>query len=107
MLTTTENFFVRLLRGTVVATAFVSFLITVLALLYALYAQFAPEPQPQVASAIGRLREAVDPRNLIKEVFSSDSAIVKEAEVPDNITYQLRKPSPNEMFQEFNKSSLS
>jgi hypothetical protein len=102
MLTTTENFFVRLLRGTVVATAFVSFLITVLALLYALYAQFAPEPQPQVASAIGRLREAVDPRNLIKEVFSSDSAIVKEAEVPDNITYQLRKPSPNEMFQEFN-----
>lgn len=102
MLTPTENFFVRLLRGTVVATALVSFLVTVLAVLYALYAQFAPEPQPRVASSIERLRKAVDPANLIREVFSSDSAIVKEIEPPDNIAYQLRKPSPNEMFQEFN-----
>jgi hypothetical protein len=102
MLTATENFFVRLLRGTVVTTAFVSFLITVLAVLYALYAQFAPEPQPKITGSIARLRQAVDPANLIKEVFPSDSTIVKQIETPDNVAYQLRKLGPNEIFQEFN-----
>jgi hypothetical protein len=102
MLTPTESFFVRLLRGTVVATAFVSFLIAVLAILYALYAQFAPEPQPNIAGSVVRLRQAVDPAKLIKEVFASDSTIAKEAETPDNIAYQLNKPSQNELFQQFN-----
>ena len=102
MLTATENFFVRLLRGTVITTALVSFLVAVSALLYVLYAHFAPEPQPRVANSIGRFRQAVDPANLIKEVFSSDSAIFKEADTPDNVAYQLHKPSPSEMLQEFN-----
>jgi hypothetical protein len=102
MLTLTESFFVRLLRGTVVTTAFVSFLIAVLAILYALYAQFAPEPQPNIAGSIARLRQAVDPEKLIKEVFPSDSAIAKEVDAPDHIAYQLSKPSQNELFQQFN-----
>jgi hypothetical protein len=102
MLTATESFFVRLLRGTVITTALVSFLVAVLAVLYVLYAQYAPEPQPKIAGHIERFREAVDPANLIKEVFPSDSAIFKQVETPDNIAYQLRKPSQNEIFQEFN-----
>jgi hypothetical protein len=102
MLTATESFFVRLLRGTVITTALVSFLVAVSAVLYVLYAQYAPEPQARVAGYIERFRQAVDPANLIKEVFPSDSAIFKEVEAPDNIAYQLRKPSQNEMFQEFN-----
>jgi hypothetical protein len=102
MLTTTEGFFVRLLRGTVITTALVSFLIAVSAVLYVLYAQFAPEPQPKIAGNIERFRQAVDPAKLIKEVFQSDSAIFKEADLPDNVAYQLHKTSQNEVFQEFN-----
>lgn len=101
MLTPTESFFVRLLRGTVVTTASVSFLAAVLAVVYALYAQFAPEPQPNIPGSIARLRDAVDPAKLIKEVFASDSAIAKQADTPDRLTYQLSKPSQNELFQQF------
>lgn len=102
MLTTTESFFVRLLRGTVITTALVSFLVAVSAVSYVLYAIFAPEPQPRIAGNIERFRHAVDPAKLIKEVFPSDSAIFKEVEPSDNVVYQLRKPSQNEIFQEFN-----
>ncbi|RXG94739.1 hypothetical protein [Bradyrhizobium zhanjiangense] len=102
MLTPTESFFVRLLRGTVVTTAFISFLAAVLAVVYALYAQFAPEPQPNIPGSIARLRNAVDPAKLIKEAFGADSAIAKEAETPDHVAYQLSKPSQNELFQQFN-----
>src|SRR5579863_8406808 len=103
MLTATENFFVRLLRGTVITTALVSFLVAVSALIFVLYAYYAPEPQPRVANSIARFRQAVDPANLIKEVFSSDSAIFKDVDAPDNVAYLQRKPSPSEMLQQFNE----
>jgi hypothetical protein len=103
MLTGVESFFVRLLRGTVITTALVSFLVTVAAVLYAMYAQFAPEPQPRIASQIVRFRDAADPAKLIKELFPADSAIVKEFVTSDGVAYEQRKHSESELFQEFNK----
>ena len=103
MLSTVETFFIRLLRGTVIATAFVSFLITVLALLYAAYAFYAPDPVPNVSGQITRLRQATDPVELLKELFPPESSVVKDTAAPDAIAYQAGKRDENETFQEFNK----
>lgn len=103
MLSTVETFFIRLLRGTVIATAFVSFLITVLALLYAAYAFYAPDPVPNVSGQITRLRQVTDPVELLKELFPPESSVVKDAAAPDAIAYQSGKRDENETFQEFNK----
>lgn len=103
MLSTIENFFIRLLRGTVIATAFLSFLITVIALLYAGYAWYAPDPVPNVAGQIARLRKATDPVELLKELFPPESSVVKDTTKPDAIPYESGKRSENDTFQEFNK----
>ncbi|MCK1601606.1 hypothetical protein IVB02_09200 [Bradyrhizobium sp. 166] len=103
MLSTVENFFVRLLRGTVIATAFVSFVVTLLALLYAAYAWCAPDPIPNVAGQTTRLRKATDPAELFKELFPPESSVVKETAAPDGIPYESGRRSDNDAFQEFNK----
>lgn len=103
MLSTVENFFIRLLRGTVIATASVSFLITLLALLYAGYAWYAPDPVPNVAGQIARLRKATDPVELFKELFPPESSVVKDTTTPDGVPYEIGKRSENDTFQEFNK----
>lgn len=104
MLTPIESFFVRLLRGTVVFTAFVSFAITILALFYAGYGQFAPEPTANLSSRVSQIRQATDPTNLIKELFPADASVTKEVVAKvDNVTYSLRNPSDGEIFNEFNK----
>ncbi|MEH2472155.1 hypothetical protein V1281_006657 [Nitrobacteraceae bacterium AZCC 2161] len=103
MLSTVENFFIRLLRGTVIATAFLSFLITVIALLYAGYAWYAPDPVPNVAGQIVRLRKATDPVELLKELFPPESSVVKDTAPPDAIPYESGKRSENDTFLEFNK----
>lgn len=103
MLSTVENFFIRLLRGTVIATASVSFVVTLLALLYAAYAWYAPDPVPNVAGQITRLRKATDPVELFKELFPPESSVVKDTATPDAIPYESGKRSENDTFQEFNK----
>ncbi|HKU08667.1 MAG TPA: hypothetical protein VJR30_21585 [Bradyrhizobium sp.] len=103
MLSNVETFFVRLLRGTVIATAMISFLITVLALLYAMYAQFAPNPQVRIADQLDRFRQATDPVKLIREVFPADAPIIKETGGPDNVAYEKGKRLDPEIFQQFNK----
>ncbi|KGT76996.1 hypothetical protein MA20_20405 [Bradyrhizobium japonicum] len=103
MLSNVETFFVRLLRGTVIATAMVSFLITILALIFALYAQFAPNPSVRIAEQIDRFRQATDPVKLIKEVFPSDAPIVKETAGSDNVAYEKGKRLDPEILQQFNK----
>lgn len=103
MLSTVENFFIRLLRGTIIATAFVSFAITLLALLYAAYAWCAPDPIPNVAGQITRLRKATDPAELFKELFPPESSVVKDTAAPDAIPYESGRRSDNDAFQEFNK----
>src|ERR1039458_1918617 len=104
MLTPIESFFVRLLRGTVVFTAFVSFAITILALFYAGYAQFAPEPTARLSSRISQIRQATDPSNLIKELFPADASVTKEVVAKaDNVAYSLLNASDEEIFKEFNK----
>src|SRR5882762_2410950 len=98
MLSTVETFFIRLLRGTVIATAFLSFLVAVLALLYAGYAQYALDPAPNVAGQIARFRKATDPTELLKELFPPESSVVKESAAPDNIAYEKGKRLDNETF---------
>jgi hypothetical protein len=103
MLSNVETFFVRLLRGTVIATAMVSFLITILALLYALYAQFAPNPQVRIAEQIDRFRQVTDPVRLIREVFPADAPIVRETGGSDNVAYEKGKRLDPEILQQFNR----
>lgn len=103
MLSPVENFFIRLLRGTVIATAFVSFLVTVVALLYAGYAWYAPAPVANVAGQIARLRAATDPVELLKELFPPESSVVKDSAAPDNIAYERANRAENDAFQEFNR----
>jgi hypothetical protein len=103
MLSTVETFFIRLLRGTVIATAFLSFLIAVCALLYAGYAWYAPDPVPNVAGQISRLRKATDPVELFKELFPPESSVVKDTAGPDAIPYESGKRAESDTFQEFNK----
>src|ERR1035437_1243226 len=104
MLTPIESFFVRLLRGTVVFTALVSFAITILALAYAGYAQFAPEPTAKLSGRVSQIRQAIDPANLIKQLFPADSSVTKDvlANV-DNVAYSFRNAPDAEIFNEFNK----
>jgi hypothetical protein len=103
MLSNIETLFVRLLRGTVIATAMVSFIITVLALLFALYAEFAPNPKVRLADQIDRFRQATDPVKLIREVFPAEAAIIKETSGPDNVVYEKGKRLDPEILQQFNK----
>lgn len=107
MLSTIENFFIRLLRGTVIATAFLSFLVTVIALFYAGYAWYAPDPIPNVAGQIARLRKATDPVELLKELFPPESSVVKDTATPDAIPYESGKRSENDTFLQHKKSPRS
>ena len=103
MLSNIEHFFVRLLRGTVVATAFIAFLVTVGALLYASYAQFAPEPQASLGRRIEKFRQETDPANLIRQVFPNDSTVYKDAAATDRVTYERSAPSDEVLFNGLNK----
>jgi hypothetical protein len=103
MLSNVETFFVRLLRGTVIATAMVSFLITILALVYGLYAQFAPDPHVRIAEQIDRFRQATNPVKLIREVLPADAPILKEIGGSDNVVYEQGKRLDPEILQQFNK----
>ena len=104
MLTPIENFFVRLLRGTVVFTAVVSFAVAILALVYAGYARFAPEPTAKLSGRISQIRQAIDPANLIKEQFPADASLTKDIVAnADNVGYLLRYASDAEIFNELNK----
>jgi hypothetical protein len=104
MLSTIESFFVRLLRGTVIATAFLSFLTAVLAIFYVGYAEYAPEPTAKTSQQVERFRKATNPSKLIKELFPSGSDISKEMDsTPDQTTYVQSKHFDEEIFAEFNK----
>jgi len=103
MLSDIESFFVRLLRGTVVATALVAFLVTVGALLYAAYAQYSPEPKAALANRIDKLRKEIDPAGLIREIFPADSSVHKDASLPDTISYQRIAPTDEVLFSGLNK----
>jgi hypothetical protein len=104
MLSRIENYFVSLLRGTVIATAFLSFLVTVLALLFAAYAHLAPEPQAETSKQIERFRSAVDPGKLIAEVFPTDSSVAKEGKsTPDGVAFDKSRHYDEETFGQFNK----
>jgi hypothetical protein len=103
MLSNIEHFFVRLLRGTVVATAFIAFLVAVAALLYAGYAQYAPEPQASLSRRIDKFRQEVDPAALIKQIFSNDSTVYKDANVADRISYERSAPSDEVLLNGINK----
>jgi hypothetical protein len=102
MLTLLEKFFVRLLRGTVMFTALVSFVITVGALMYAGYVKFAPEPTASLSSRFSQIRQAVSPDKLIKELFPLEVSKYVSAN-PDNIAYLFNSASDDEIFNEFNK----
>jgi hypothetical protein len=104
MLTLLEKFFVRLLRGTVMFTALVSFVITVGALVYAGYAKFAPEPTASLSGRFSQIRQAVSPDVLIRGLFPVDSEVTKYVSAnPDNVAYSLHSASDDELFNEFNK----
>jgi hypothetical protein len=104
MLSNTECFFVRLLRGTIVATAAVSLLVTIGALGFAAYAHLAPEPRADLARRVTRIRAATDPVNLVKQVFPADATAVKELVAkPDDVAYSLRNADEKEIFDEFNR----
>lgn len=104
MLSPVESFFVRLLRGTVIFTASVSFAATIAALLYAAYAHYAPEPKVQLTAHIDEFRAATDPVKLIKKLFPANSDIVKRAaEMPNRVTYQRTNASVPAIYGEFNK----
>lgn len=104
MLSPVETIFVRLLRGTVVATAFVSIAITIIALVYAAYAHFTPEPKPRLSQRIGEIRSATDPAKLLESLFPLDSDLVKEMRnLSAASPYALRAASNDEIFAEFNK----
>ncbi len=104
MLSHVEAIFVRILRGTVIFSAFISLLIAIGALIYAGYVQFAPQPSANLSSKIVRFREATNPSKLIKELFPSDSAVYREASSDDdNVPYELRNPTDVSIYEEFNK----
>jgi hypothetical protein len=103
LLSHTELVFVRLLRGTVIATACVALVIAAGALVYAAYARFSPEPTARLSSRIDKMRQAADPANLIREIFPKDSGPHTDAALADNVPYQRRQPSTEELFSQLNK----
>ena len=104
MLSTTESAFVRILRGTVIATASLAILITVGALLYAAYAYLAPEPHANLYGRLAEFRQATDPINLISEVFPKDSSVVKDlSSIRNDVSYERKAASDRMLFDEMNK----
>ena len=103
MLSNTENLFVRILRGTVIATASFALFVMGCALVYAAYAQLAPEPRPNLSSRTDKFRQATDPAKLIKELFPNDSEIFSSASKSDDVVYAFRQTTTDELFAEFNK----
>src|SRR5271154_2317938 len=104
MLTSTENFFVRLLRGTVVSTAAIALLISLAALVFAAYAYGAPEPTADLSGEIDRFRYATDPAKLLISLFPNDSDIYRNAtSTKDNVPYQFTEPSDHDPFVELNQ----
>jgi hypothetical protein len=104
MLNPMESFFVRLLRVTVILTALVSLATAAITLLYAGYAQYLPEPTAKLSGRVSQIRQAIDPANLIKELFPDDSSVTKTALAnADNVAYSLRNASDAEIFTEFNR----
>lgn len=104
MLSPIEGIFVRLLRGTVVATAFISIAATIVSLVYAANAQFAPDPKSRLSQRVLEFRTATDPAKLIESVFPPDSDLVKEVrERSASSPYTFNAASTEELFTEFNK----
>lgn len=104
MLSPIEALFVRLLRGTVVATAFFSMLVTICALVYAAYAYYSPEPAYHLSQNVAKFRAATDPAELIKKLFPPDSDIVKTARDRSGaVAYTFRAASVADLFAGFNK----
>lgn len=104
MLSSVEAAFVRLLRGTVVTTAFISIAITIIALIYAAYAQFKPDPKPQLSQRVHEFRNATDPARLIESIFPPNSDLVKGLRGRSSIPpYIFHSASVEEIFSEFNK----
>ena len=81
MLTNVRTFFVCLLRGTVIATAMISFLIASGTALCNVRT-VRSESQVRIVEQVERFRQAVDPVKLIKQVFPADAPIVKKKPAP-------------------------
>lgn len=104
MLSSIEAAFVQLLRGTVVTTAFISIAITIIALIYAGYAQFKPDPKPQLSQRVHEFRNATDPTRLIESIFPANSDLVKGLRDRSSTPpYIFHPASMDEIFSEFNK----
>ncbi len=104
ILTSTERFFVRLLRSTVIFTAACALAVTVIGLMYAGYAWFQPEPKAHLSSKVTQFREATDPALLIKQMFPQDSAPYKDAtSTLDKIAYERKLATTQDIFGELNK----
>lgn len=104
MLSRIESCFVSLLRGTVVFTAFISIFVAIAALIYAAYAQYAPEPSARLSGRMPAFIEATDPAKLFKQLFPADSEIVTQAtSLTDNVRYSFQNASNEQIFAEFNR----
>lgn len=80
MLTRTESVFLEIVRRVVIGTAFLAISVCVIALAFAAYARYAPEPKFAMADHFAELREATRAANLIKTVFPKNSRVAQTAD---------------------------
>ena len=79
MLSTTELFFIRLLRGTIIFTAGLALLAACAAMSVAAYGRFAPEPVLKLSEKIDRLRKATDPKTLLSPIFPENASLFQNS----------------------------
>ena len=104
MLSVIETVFLRILRGTVIATAALALVVAAAALAYAAYAYFAPEPRPNLSARVNDFRQATDPSKLLAEVFPSDSTVIKDtAPISGSVAYESTGASDQMIVAELNK----
>ncbi|MBX3549076.1 MAG: hypothetical protein KIT15_12330 [Xanthobacteraceae bacterium] len=102
-----ENFLLRIFRASAVVTAAVALLIAVLALVYGLYARYAPKPVVDVYARLEKLSDLLRPEIMLRQALVDDREVGLTIWTVEQLTKDvLRGPSLSSVPENSQQASL-